>query len=287
MTVGTRAKHVLRRAAEWERSKLGISSVMPTAVKRRLGRAIRKRMLPEGRRFLRDDGAVEFFQAVHARGTRYVVIRWFETLPDQHDGDIDFLVGDDGLPDFEELLDRQPSGIPCDVYAESGRPGFSYGGIPYYPPELARRILDRRITVAGTVAAPCPEDHFLSLAYHCVYRKGPDSGLPTRHRSVRPVATPKHDYHGTLTALADKLGLPVAIDMESLDQYLGEQGWRPPAEILQQLAVDNHWIHFHFGADGGAGPQAAAPAALGARSKTSAPDRPGPVPVPQEPGDRS
>jgi len=264
MTVGTRAKHALRRAAEWERKKLGISTIMPASVQRRLRKMIRKRMLPEGRRFLPVDGAVEFFQVLQAKGTCYVVIRWFESLPDQHHGDIDFLVGDDGLADFEALLDRNPSGIPCDVYAESGMPGFSYGGIPYYTPELARRILDRRVTVAGTVAAPCPEDHFLSLAYHCVYRKGPDSGLPTSHRLVRPVSTPKHDYHGTLTALARKLGLRIAIDMESLDQFLGEQGWRPPASILQQLAADNLWIHYQFGADGRAGPQAEALAGMGA-----------------------
>jgi hypothetical protein len=238
--------------------------MMPNSVKRRLNRAIRKKMLPEGRRFLPADGAVEFFKAVHARGTNYVVIRWFETLPEQHDGDIDFLVADDGLADFEVLLDRKPSEIACDVYAASGAPGFSYGGIPYYPPELARRILERRVTVAGTVAAPCPEDHFLSLAYHCVYRKGPDSGLPTRHRSVRPVATPKHDYRATLDALSRKLGLTVAIDMESLDAFLGEQGWRPPAAILHQLSADNHWIRYHFGAEVH-DPHGAAPAATGGR----------------------
>ena len=252
MSVGTRAKHFLRHAAEWERDKLGVSALMPKPIRRRVQKLIRKRMLPEGRRFLAADRAGEFFDTLHARGTRYVVIRWFEGLPEQHDGDIDFLVGDDGLADFEALLDRKPAGISCDVYAESGTPGFSYGGIPYYPPQLARQILERRVTVAGRVAAPCPEDHFLSLAYHCVYRKGPDSGLPTSHRSVRPVATPKHDYRGTLAALADRLGLKVGIDMESLDHYLGERGWRPPAPILQRLAADNHWIHHHFGPDGGA-----------------------------------
>jgi hypothetical protein len=252
MSVATRAKHFLRHAAEWERDKLGVSAMMPKPIRRRVQKLIRKRMLPEGRRFLPADRAAEFFETLHARGTRYVVIRWFEGLPEQHDGDIDFLVGDDGLDDFESLLARQPGGICCDVYAESGAPGFSYGGIAYYPPHLARQILDRRVTVAGTVAAPCPEDHFLSLAYHCVYRKGPDSGLPTSHRSVRPVAAPKHDYRRTLAALADKLGLKVGIDMESLDHYLGERGWRPPAPILQRLAADNHWIDHHFGPEGGA-----------------------------------
>jgi len=252
MSVATRAKHLLRHAAEWERHKLGVSNMLPKPIRRRVQKLIRKRMLPDGRRFLPLDRPSEFFTELHSRGTRYVVIRWFEGLPEKHDGDIDFLVGDDGLADFEALLDRDRAGISCDVYAESGATGFSYGGIPYYPPELARKILDRRVTVAGNVAAPCPEDHFLSLAYHCVYRKGPDSGLPTSHRSVRPVATPKHDYRGTLAALAEKLGLRVEIDMESLDQYLGEQGWRPPAPILQRLAADNHWIQHHFKPSGAA-----------------------------------
>ena len=258
MSVTTRAKHLLRHAAEWERDRLGISNLMPKPIRQRVLKLIRKRMLPEGRRFLPADRAAEFFAVLHARGTRYVVIRWFEGLPEQHDGDIDFLVGDDGLADFEALLERRPGGISCDVYAESGAPGFSYGGIAYYPPHLARQILERRVTLAGSVAAPCPEDHFLSLAYHCVYRKGPDSGLPTSRRSVRPVATPKHDYRGTLAALADQLGLTVGIDMESLDHYLGERGWRPAPAILQQLAADNHWIHDQFGPDDGADSRSAA-----------------------------
>jgi hypothetical protein len=250
ISMGTRAKQALRRAAQWERNRLGISAIMPDCVQRPLRRMIRKRLLTEGRRFLPADRAVDFFQTLQRNGTSYIVIRWFESLPDCADGDIDFLVADDGLPDFEALLDRTPSGIPCDIYAASGVPGFSYGGIPYYPPELARRILERRVILGKGVSAPCPQDHFLSLAYHCVYRMGPDSGLPTAYRRVRPVSVPRHDYRGTLAALAAGLGLPVPIDMESLDQFLAEEGWRPPVPVLEQLAADNLWIHYHFGAAG-------------------------------------
>lgn len=247
MFMTTRAKHALRRAAHWERNRLGLFAIMPAHVRRGLRRIIGKGLLPEARRFLSPDRTADFFQALQRSGTSYVVIRWFEALPRLPDGDIDFLVADRDLAAFEALLGHDSSGISCDVYAEGGVPGFSYGRIPYYPPELARRILERRVTVADCVSAPCPEDYFLSLAYHCVYRKGPDSGLPTLYQSVRPVRVAKHDYAGKLAALAAKVGLRVRIDMESLDQFLAEQGWRPSASVLEKMAANNNWIRYHFG----------------------------------------
>ena len=203
----------------------------------------------EARRFLPAAELEEFFETVGRRGIEYVVIRWFESLPRPPQSDIDFLVADHALPEFEALLNRDRTGIPCDINAESGVRGYSYGGMPYYPPELARRILERRVTVGGWVQAPCAEDHFLTLAYDCVYRKGLESGLPTSDRSLRPLSAPKHDYGKALSALAAELGLALTIDMEALDLFLAQQGWRPPQRILEHLAVDNPWLRHRLKAD--------------------------------------
>jgi hypothetical protein len=238
----TRAKQALRRTAEWEKRTIGVSSFMPVMLKSRLKRAVRKTLLPEGRRHAAADKLHDLFRQLEERGSRYVVIRWFEDLPDRVDGDIDFLVADESLADFEALLNKDRDGIPCDVYSESAVPGYRYGDIAYYPPELARRILDRRVHRQGFVSVPCAEDHFFSLAYHCLYQKGPDCGLPSSTPGVRPVSVPNHDYRGALAALAAGLGLHVDLSMEGLDTILKERGWRPGGEALSRLKIDNIWL---------------------------------------------
>jgi hypothetical protein len=259
LLIGTRAKEALRRTAEWEKRTIGVSSLMPATLRRGLKRAIRKTLLPEARRFVAADKVQDLFRAFEARGTRYVVLRWFDGLPYSVDGDIDFLVADEALPDFEELLSHHRAGIPCDLYSESGVPGYRYGDIPYYPPELARRILERRTIREGSVSVPSAEDHFFSLAYHCLYQKGGDCGLPTSTPGVRPAAVPKHDYRGTLGSLADELGLTIDLNMEALDGLLAQRGWRPPREILDRLMIDNVWLRNRLRAAGSESPIADAP----------------------------
>jgi len=196
---------------------------------------------------------------LNSRNANYVVLRWFGGLPDEFDGDIDLLVGDDDLPLFESLLQSGRGGVPCDIYSESGIPGYRYAEMSYFPPALARGVLSRRIIVPGPISVPCAEDHFLSLAYHAVYQKGLRSGLPTLLR-LEPSLAPMHDYHGTLTRLADKLALPVEISLEGLDEYLAARGWRPPARVLARLAQHNPWLREHLRATANGKSPAAAPA---------------------------
>jgi hypothetical protein len=248
LLIGTRARQALRRTAEWEKRTIGVSSLIPVMLKSRLKRVVRKTLLPEGRRHAADE-LPDLFRQLQERGSRYVVIRWFDELPYHADGDVDFLVADESLPDFEALLNKRREGVPCDVYSESAVPGYRYGDVAYYPPELARRILERRVSRPGFVSVPCTEDHFFSLAYHCLYHKGPDCGLPTSTSGARPVSVPKHDYHGTLAALADELGLDVELTMESLDALLEQRGWRPDREVLNRLMIDNLWLRKRLGAE--------------------------------------
>jgi hypothetical protein len=112
----------------------------------------------------------------------------------------------------------------------------------YYPPAIAKQILDRSIVLGTHIHAPNPEDHFRSLAYHAVYHKGEASGLPTALDGVQPTATPEHDYAGILSALARSLRIPVAITLEGLDEHLASVGWRPPIDTLGRLAVKNSWV---------------------------------------------
>ena len=138
MMIATRAKQALRQGAQWEKRTIGMSSFVPLALRRRLKHAIRKSLLPEGRRFF--SGRLEdLFRKLDERDACYVVVRWFEDLPHRVDGDIDFLVADDSLDDFETVLDRNRVGFPCDVYSEVPRSRVIGTETSLITPELARR----------------------------------------------------------------------------------------------------------------------------------------------------
>jgi hypothetical protein len=202
------------------------------------------------------------------RGLSHVVLRWFEDLPRLQPGeDLDLLVADADLAAVHELLAEEPGTIAVDVYSETGRPGADFRGVAYYPPALARLLLDRAERRPGGWCVPAPREHFLSLAHHAVYHKGERSGLasalfPDRHPD------PEHDYEAVLAALAREVGADVALTLEGLDEYLHEHGWRPPPDAVRRLATANEWARRRFRREELASPEPPEPAVFLVRART-------------------
>jgi len=188
-------------------------------------------------------GVAGFFETLEKRGIRYVVLRWFDTLPDLPPGeDVDLLVADQDVERVEEILDEKPGLIPCDLYSVSGLPRTAYRNMAYYPPPVAEKILARSEMSERGFRIPGDRDQFLSLAYHALYHKGETSGLPTTLSDVEPTDEPEHDYSGILADMADRLAIERPASMEQLDDYLAVEGWRPPMDTLGRLARKNRWI---------------------------------------------
>ncbi len=186
-------------------------------------------------------GIAGFLRALEEKGIRYVVLRWFEDLPQLPPGeDLDLLVADDDAEQVRALASSRPGLVPCDLYSVSGRPGTAYRNMAYFPPALAEGILARAVRQRAGYRIPSPPDHFLSLAYHALYHKGAASGLPSRLLETQ--AAPEHDYAATLGALARSLRIEVPLTLEHLDEHLASQGWRPPLDTLGRLARRNAWV---------------------------------------------
>lgn len=177
------------------------------------------------------------------RNLRHVVLRWFESLPELPAGeDLDLLVDDANLQNVFELLDEGPGLQPCDVYSVTGLPRSDFRGMSYFPPVLAEVLLDHAQVHAELCCVPSPKHHFLSLAYHALYHKGPKSGLPSRLAIGRRPKSEEHDYSMILRDLAERLRIDVEITREGLDEYLAGQGWRPPLDLLRRLGRRQRWI---------------------------------------------
>ena len=188
-------------------------------------------------------GLAQFFRTLRDRKVRYVVLRWFDELPQiKPGGDVDLLIHDGDIEAISDLFVSEVRGVACDLFSVSGLKGSSFRGIPYLPPAKAIGVLERATVYRDLMLVPSPEDYFLSLAYHAVYQKGLRSGLPTSESGLQPELDPRHDYAGILAKLAADANIRVPITMEELDEYLSTRGWRPTPEMFSTLAKRNEWV---------------------------------------------
>ncbi|MCE8035042.1 hypothetical protein EKK97_00990 [Billgrantia tianxiuensis] len=199
-------------------------------------------------------GMTAFLDTLKAKRVDYVVLRWFDTLPDISPGeDVDILVADEDAARIVDCVsvNRRSQDIACDIYSVSGLPGTSHRDGSYYPPDKARQMLEHAVWMNGLVRVPSVDEHFLSLSYHAIYHKGYLSGIPSEHRmrNTKVVVPQDHDYRGILENLHGQSShASTALDMtlERLDAFLSGLGWRPDPDTLKRLSKRNEWIGEHF-----------------------------------------
>lgn len=222
-----------------------IKSFVPLPAKHAVRRVL-GRPPSSARRYVRPGLSVdEFLSRLTEAGTRYVVLRWFETLPAVEPGnDIDMLIADEDLPFAESLLTPyRPfrSTYKVDLYSARGLPRTTFGGVPYFPAPLASQVLDGAVLLQGKYRVPSAADHFDSLAFHAVYHKGEASGLPAASAQERA------DHGGrigsTLSRLARELSKDVDLSLEGLSRYLDSQGLQPAAETVEPLAAERRRLY--------------------------------------------
>lgn len=194
-----------------------------------------------GRSLSREIGIQGLLDYLREEDVEYVVLRFFDKLPDLYraHGDLDLLVADEDEEKVKQFILAHPGPIPVDLRAMSSQ---------YYPRPLAMKILKNAIDGPAGSRIPAPREAFLSLAYHALYHggKGLFCGIPSRLAEVDVNPNPENDYAGILTQMAKNLQIQVSIEMESLDEYLHEEGWRAPQGNFTRLATGNEWIRCRF-----------------------------------------
>jgi len=224
------------RTAEGSTRRLLVSRVL----RRRPPRLAARHYIPHA---LGLDG---LFKAFERGEIPYVVLRWFEGLPQVRQGrDVDLLVADEKLEAVRMLVNSQPGIEPVDIYTPSGLPHSDYFSTPYYPTENARQVLTRARWHNGFCRVPAPLDHFHMLIYHAIYHNGPRSGLRSRTGSGKPRAKPAHDYDRVLGNLARELNASLELTLEGLHEYLTSVGWAPSPDMLARMAAHysrNPWL---------------------------------------------
>lgn len=174
---------------------------------------------------------------------QYVVLRFFDKLPElfRAHGDLDLLIADEEVEKVRDFLRAHPGPITVDPRGISSQ---------YYPQNLAAQILESAVDGPAGSRIPAPREAFFSFGYHAIYHKGFGSGIPSRLSKADVNRTPRNDYSGMLGQMAKGLDIQVPIDMESLDDYFHQEGWRPTSGIFATLAHGNEWMRRRFWTEG-------------------------------------
>ena len=197
-----------------------------------------KRGVHAQRHFIPHDlGLKGLFAKFHEEHVDYVVLRWFDELPEREpNGDIDILVADEDQERVLQILNSGPAIRPCDLYTPTSLTETSYQGVSYYPPDVARQMLSNSRLHRGYCRVPSQADYFHSLAYHAVYHKGRKSNLPGSE-NYRTARRSSRDFKSLLPKMAAELGIDVEISLTGLHAYLQRRQWSPSADWLARLAT--------------------------------------------------
>ena len=177
----------------------------------------------------------------------YVILRWFETLPEERPGDIDLLVRTGDLPRLFDhpLLSSEPGGIPIEVYWSE--PLGHEDELLYYPTWLADEILCGRERKPCGAWGPAPWTHLRSLAYHVVFHKAERAGLPRSDEAETGTGEPRepNKYRDALRRLARDEGAALEATLDGLWTFLDANDWLPPLDLARRYAttLDSEWLH--------------------------------------------
>lgn len=181
-------------------------------------------------------GPVSFLRKLNEKKVEYVLLRWWENLPDYPPGeDVNILVKDEQRDFINDLVsDYDSRGVKCDIYTVKGSKKGSRYGIPAFSSNLSLALLRERIFFNG-VFVPSPLTYFASVAYHAVLHKGHNSGVPGFGMEPTKYV---YDYSTALRKMALNLGINVDITVTGLFNWLKQQGFAPADDTLSKL-VEN------------------------------------------------
>tara|TARA_Y100001958_G_C21218739_1_gene544134 strand:- start:104 stop:1735 length:1632 start_codon:yes stop_codon:yes gene_type:complete len=193
-------------------------------------------------------GVQGFIEFLNLKIKDYVFIRFFEKLPNlnREGGDLDIVVSDEKWGLLKEFLFNNPGKILIDMYGVS-KPSNGVM-LPYYPPKIAKQIINNSVIGPAKAKVPNNQDYLLSFIYHCVYHKGYTSGIKSISENYKTRVKPDNDYTYHIEKLFKLNNIKhESITLEMLDNYMLKNDWRPQSDTLSFIALVNPWLKKYLG----------------------------------------
>ena len=181
-------------------------------------------------------GPVAFLKKLNEKKVEYVLLRWWENLPDYPPGeDVNILVKDEHRDFINDLVSNYDSrGVKCDIYTVRGSKNGSRYGIPVFSSNLSLALLREKM-LFNEVFVPSPLTYFASVAYHAILHKGHNSGVPGFEMGPTKYV---YNYSAALRKMALDLDINVDITVTGLFNWLKQEGFAPADDTLSKL-VEN------------------------------------------------
>lgn len=178
-------------------------------------------------------GHINFLKTLNQRKIDYILLRTWENLPDFPSGeDINILVKDEHRDLIDDLVVKYDSkGIKCDIYTIHGSKNGSRFDLPVFPYNLTHALMKTKKFYNGAYV-PAPLPYFASVAYHALFHKAHDSGVPGFGIEPRHFV---YDYFSALKKLAADLNINVEISVTGLYEWLKKEGFAPANDTLTKL----------------------------------------------------
>jgi hypothetical protein len=201
-----------------------------------------------GRHILPELSLEGFAGRLNERNIPYVVLNLGQD-------DLEVLVcGDAEMDRLDDLVNDWPMGRPVRIYTVSPRHRTAYyspladratcNRIAVFPPYISEQLLERAVSDRHGVKVLTASDALLACAYRAAYMEA--ACCDWQNADLRCGTCTA--YVARLRALASTAGaaLPEPLTPPSLDQWLNEQGWRPPLDLLEKAVRWAPWIREAF-----------------------------------------
>lgn len=172
-----------------------------------------------------------FFE--HVKSERYIVLRWFDTLPQVKKGeDIDILISPDSLTAFFKFMTFSPKlgGQKFDLYPSNYNLNMNFNNISYFSENLADEVLSNTILLNNRYRVPDEKYHKLTLLYHMLYHKAEKSGFTFSGSNSDVI--PEHNYK---KIVYDKFGIEIN-SLLDIYHYLESSSFNPGLDMIKKYA---------------------------------------------------
>jgi hypothetical protein len=171
-----------------------------------------------------------------------VALRRLEDIESEvHEGDIDLLVSHRSLPDLVERLNRQVGTWPIDAHTDNGQYGHgSRDRHPYFPPEMAEKVLASAVVSTKGVRQPSPRWRFMSLCFHLYVHKSGEVAPGRNVLDERTFSKPSH--YRELVRAAELAGAPVPKTFDEIEDLLRGEGVLPGFDTIGFRSRRNEFL---------------------------------------------
>lgn len=183
-----------------------------------------------------------------------VVLRWSEDIEaGRHSGDMDILVSAAHVAALRDRFSRTVSTYPLDVYTDDGSGGYAYKSVPYFIPDMARRILASGSVGAGGLRVAEPRWRLLSFCYHLLFHNKSERVAPGTTAIARETFHSPH-YYDELVRLSALAGQPVPRTFDDIEALLKGAQCFPSLDLIGFYSRKNAFLKRRYFEGGGLRP---------------------------------